>query len=50
MIVAATRDAARLFLELGTVTIVLAVVACAAALAPAVRASRMDPLAALRTL
>jgi ABC-type antimicrobial peptide transport system permease subunit len=32
------------------VTVVLGLVACAAALAPAVRASRMDPLAALRTL
>jgi macrolide transport system ATP-binding/permease protein len=33
-----------------TVTIVLALVACAAALVPAVRASRLDPLTALRTL
>jgi ABC-type lipoprotein release transport system permease subunit len=33
-----------------TVTVVLALVAGAAALAPAVRACRMEPLAALRTL
>jgi macrolide transport system ATP-binding/permease protein len=32
-----------------TVTMALVLVACAAAVAPAVRASRMDPLAALRT-
>jgi ABC-type antimicrobial peptide transport system permease subunit len=32
------------------VTLLLALVACVAALAPAVRASRLDPLAALRAL
>jgi putative ABC transport system permease protein len=33
-----------------TVTIVLALVTCGAALVPAVRASRVDPLTALRML
>ena len=35
-------------LTFGGVTLLLALVACIAALAPAVRASRLDPLVALR--
>jgi ABC-type antimicrobial peptide transport system permease subunit len=37
-------------LTFGAVTLLLALVACVAALAPALRAARLDPLVALRTL